>query len=124
MKGLPFRVVVPVVLAVLAGPLAAVERVDSTLPNASTPPVRGERILQTRPQREASEARLANELARDAELRRLAGAPVEPWAVGTVAPGWVLPGVPCPVPGCPPGPLKPPQPAPYKPTIPRELPPR
>lgn len=107
------RTSVLVAFAVAAGPLAAVERVDSTLPNASTPPVRGERVLQTRPQREASEARLAHELARDAELRRLAGAPVEPWAIGTVAPGWMLPGVPCTVPGCPPAPLS----VPYKPSV-------
>ncbi|MFM1988253.1 MAG: hypothetical protein RJA99_1210 [Pseudomonadota bacterium] len=109
----PQQAVVLVALVLAAAPLAAVERVDSTLPNASTPPVRGERVLQTRPQREASEARLANELARDAELRRLAAAPLDPWAAGGFAPGWVLPGVPCPVPGCPPRPL----PAPYKPTV-------
>lgn len=110
---LPPQVAALVALALAAAPLAAGERVDSTLPNASTPPVRGERVLQTRPQREASEARLANELARDAELRRLASAPVEPWAAGGFAPGWVLPGVPCLVPGCPPRPL----PGPYKPTV-------
>lgn len=87
-------------------PAAAVERVDSTLPNASTPPVRGERVLQTRPQREASAARLAQDLARDAELRRLAGPPPDPWApAGPWAPGWLLPGGPCLTPGCPPPPV-------------------
>jgi hypothetical protein len=91
------------------------DRVDSTLP-ALESPGRGERVLSTRPQRAASEARLRDELIRQAEIDRLVNPYRDPWSAGMPVVPSVFPQVgvggvwPCP--GCggwagPPGPLPP-----------------
>lgn len=60
------------VASVAVAPVAlAADRVVSTVPAIDPPPQRGARVLDTRPQRAAGEARLAQDLERQAELNRL-----------------------------------------------------
>jgi hypothetical protein len=110
----PLRVALLIAFHAAAGAQPR-ERVDSTLPALETHRP-GERVTTTRPLREASEARLREQLIRQAELDHLANPHfARPGAYGPVFPSVYLQPYgplppPCSGPGC--GPPRPPRPQP------------